>query len=542
MPDITDRESLEDWLDTQPAFFAVPLAARAALRVLPLAVLSANYRRRMRRRNIVLPIVRAAHCAWVAGLKIDHLAALKENAEDAAARAFYSAEYSSGFEVLTIAARAARAVATGQRRHAVTAVIDSLMLRSDGEPLPHPVANGIQRSVSADASALERGLKTSVVSSGQLWPVSTPLMIDERWALLEEELLAGREGWAVWLEWYNLLLKGYQPDLDSELAIAQLPDSLWSGDPSDLNAAVRELRGSSPRMADSPVPNPAKATLESSQLRAALTDFSYDQLANLMRSVPFDDDLKSLDDPLEMEKRRERLLDLAHDAEELMEDLEASGSNLPGLANALRRYRDEAAKPIELAEHRRLWFNYGAALNRVVLDEYSMSSLQEPVTGNLREFVQRHLDLFRDYLSAIVSRTAVLDEMEIAPEATLEKAANVIDAVLEEIDAPEDGPAADEATRGAFHMDRDQIRDLMDAADRTFEEDRRKKITADVWTRIKMFAMTAFRLKIRSIQTAGAVSTAAAKTIKTFADGMKALRDSFPAAHQMLMDLFRSLM
>ncbi|MEO1491400.1 MAG: hypothetical protein AAFV19_04515 [Pseudomonadota bacterium] len=543
MANITNRESLKAWLNDRPREDAVLIAARAAVRVAPLLHRVLGKERPERRKTIVLPVFRAMAIARFAGTWPTRATEVRGAANAATA---YAAAATAA------ATNAATAAAANAATNSADAAANATANAADAADAADAVANAYVAAnatanaaawtaVQHEASALERGASHMDVSRTQLWPTGTPEEMEEAWVKLKVGLLTADEQWDVWTKWYDDILAGLTPDEDLELAKCLIPDEVWEAGPATLNAEIARLIKELGSGVRSSPRNSAEAALETAQLRAALTDFSYDQLANLMRSVPFDDDLKSLDDPAEKEQRQDRLKDLARDAEELMEDLEASGSNLPGLANALRRYRDEATKPIELAEHRRLWFNYGAALNRVVLDEYSMSSLQEPVSGNLREFVQRHLDLFRDYLSAIVSRTAVLDEMEIAPEATLEKAADVIDAVLEEIDDPEDGPAADEATRGAFRMDRDQIRGLMDAADRAFEDDRRVKITADVWTRIKMFAVTAFRLKIRAIQSLGLAGTAASKNVKTFADGMKALRENFPAAYQMLMDLFRSL-
>ncbi|MGC2221225.1 MAG: hypothetical protein WA624_02090, partial [Methylocella sp.] len=64
LADLKNNDALRAWLRTQPREVSVALAARAALRVLPI-LLTAERKGYMR--DVVLPVFRAAAVAWAAG-------------------------------------------------------------------------------------------------------------------------------------------------------------------------------------------------------------------------------------------------------------------------------------------------------------------------------------------------------------------------------------------------------------------------------------------------------------------------------------------
>jgi hypothetical protein len=65
---ITQREDLRLWLESKPRDWALVIAARAALRVAPMAATAFRLRSGKARRTIVLPIFRGMAAAWVANM------------------------------------------------------------------------------------------------------------------------------------------------------------------------------------------------------------------------------------------------------------------------------------------------------------------------------------------------------------------------------------------------------------------------------------------------------------------------------------------
>ncbi|MEL6999344.1 MAG: hypothetical protein AAFP68_13860, partial [Pseudomonadota bacterium] len=403
-------------------------------------------------------------------------------------------------------------------------------------------ARAAYAAVSADVTALEQGINHAAVAATGLWPEGAPDWIRAPWHTLRDHLLAAGDDWFVWVDWYQDRLDGKPANEDLEVAKALIQNEMWRDGPAVVNAEIARLINEHKlKVTQSRKKLTAEEALKADQLRAALTDFSYDQLEKLMRSIPFDDDLKDLDDPDQIGRRHKQLADLAQDADELLEDMQASSANNPALLNALQRYRDEALKPIEMAQHRRLWFNYGAALNRASLDEYTMSSFGEPIAGNLKGLVDRHLALFRDYLSVIAARTAALDDLLMADDVTPDEAMKVVDAIIQEVGDPEDGPPADEQTVGAFRMDRDQLREMLRAHELAYEESVKEKHRQDWVMRLKLFAVTAVRLKLRGIEAIGKGAIWTIEKGAAVAGALSGLEKFFPESYQRLIAIFPEL-
>ncbi|TDI57404.1 MAG: hypothetical protein E2O93_04790, partial [Alphaproteobacteria bacterium] len=80
LPDVTDREQLEAWLKEQPPAFSIAIAARAALRILPVLVLEFDAEEPHPPEEIaadlVLPVFRATAVAWVAARYPTHASKL----------------------------------------------------------------------------------------------------------------------------------------------------------------------------------------------------------------------------------------------------------------------------------------------------------------------------------------------------------------------------------------------------------------------------------------------------------------------------------
>ena len=86
MVDFGNTADVQRWLQAQPHEVAVVMAARAALRVLPIGPEGGHYTARSRA-SVVLQCFRAAATAWVAGKFPTHGVALRDTAAAAGSAA-----------------------------------------------------------------------------------------------------------------------------------------------------------------------------------------------------------------------------------------------------------------------------------------------------------------------------------------------------------------------------------------------------------------------------------------------------------------------
>jgi len=191
-PDPEDLTGFRDWLEEQPRDWSMTIAARAALRVLPL-VNAKNLS------VIALHVFRATAIARFAA-KYPNRAIDVRSAADAAFSANASAVYAdtagSSAYAASDAAYATYA-ATATAGYAANTLVSAGNARASA-------ASAVYSAAKYDAQRLHDGVLTAEqLARDQLWPFPAPAEIGESWQRLSMELLGLGHHWQVWTDWYQ---------------------------------------------------------------------------------------------------------------------------------------------------------------------------------------------------------------------------------------------------------------------------------------------------------------------------------------------------
>jgi hypothetical protein len=251
MVDFSNRDEVQSWLgaikpEQRQREVAVALAARAALRVLPL--LARELARGRRKRGeilsaLVLPCLRATALPWAAGKYPAHgndLRAANAAANAAAAAANAAANANDAANAAAAAANAA-ANAAYAAAYAATAAdaADDAAYEATYE------ANDDAAAAAADdAAVIDSGGSGALLAGTALWPTGAPSWATNAWRDLKSALLAANEGWEVWTDWYEARLAGDAADPPNEaleVARAMIPDEIWKQGPAAVNAEIKRL-------------------------------------------------------------------------------------------------------------------------------------------------------------------------------------------------------------------------------------------------------------------------------------------------------------
>lgn len=282
---IYDSDSLEAWLVGQPREVAVIIAARAALRALPLVVSDGEGDRGDKSAAFLLPYCRAVAAAWVAGTWPTHAATVRSAASDAAFAsdaasdtAFASdsvfaadsaaAAADAAFAVVAAADSADAAVAAAaasDAADAAAAAADAAFAAaaasraafasgaaSDGAAAGATRAAG---SFGADASYDRINDDVKFIESGRdffelglapLWRGNIPDLIRQSWdGFWNAQPKDAYRRWSVWIDWYEDRLKGAagsRPVIEElEVARVLIPDKEWEQGAAHVNALIKLL-------------------------------------------------------------------------------------------------------------------------------------------------------------------------------------------------------------------------------------------------------------------------------------------------------------
>jgi hypothetical protein len=238
---ITDQESLEEWLSEAPREVSVAIAARAALRVAPLACAMVRTRpgAKVRRQfaDLTAAIFRANALVRNAAefrVHADEFGAAADVADAAA-----SAAYDVGAKAAVRAAARAAYAADAAYGEAASDAADAM----DAALAAARAAHG---EAGADALWAELNADTETVvwhghaaaAERPLWSRSQPGWAAQAWAALQAALPKDQD-WDVWVEWYEQRLRGGSRGEGYEFVFASVPEKEWDKGPAAANAWIK---------------------------------------------------------------------------------------------------------------------------------------------------------------------------------------------------------------------------------------------------------------------------------------------------------------
>jgi len=239
--DIHDRETLKAWLVGRPREVAAAIAARAALRVMPLWAEFCVTDAARKRDLTPLPVLRSCLISSVAAVSpTDEIRAA--SAAASASAAFADAAYASA---AFAAADAAAYAAAADASYAAAAADASYAAYADAAS--YAAANAVWTAVQNDCAALrDTGLSAPV----PLWHEGQGPFQSE-WITLKRSLPRSPAGardetarapvaedWTFWIKWYDAALEGrpLNPAMLEEIAL--IPESAWKKGPAVVNPLI----------------------------------------------------------------------------------------------------------------------------------------------------------------------------------------------------------------------------------------------------------------------------------------------------------------
>ena len=234
-----DKE-LSSWLNTQPREVSVIIAARAALRVLPVAALELPAKDWGRFSGLISTLFRATATARVAAKYPTRTNELRADATIGVGRAFATttAPADRAAAAAAFAAAAMHADAAAAAGYAGTAAASAA------------VAAGSWIGVSNDANFLYHGGAVAELADSPLWRVETPSWALDRWAILKAALPQG-EDWEVWTRWYDERLTGAPSRGEAyELVFATVPLPEWDAGYAAANRWIKKHLPKEPKTSE----------------------------------------------------------------------------------------------------------------------------------------------------------------------------------------------------------------------------------------------------------------------------------------------------
>lgn len=243
-----------------------------------------------------------------------------------------------------------------------------------------------------------------------IWFAQCDLHLTESW----RQDQSGK--WDFWLRWWIGLVGGHALPWSLQERVALIPDAIWQQGPMAVAEEIRRIE-----LGEYLVPPSVKAAAEK-LMRAAIGQFTFDQMRDIISLEGFADDLKRVRDPEVIEA-------FLLDAEELREQIETlelafrnEGRAMQG-AGGLRTYlgkiNEEFAKARQVNLLRvGLVLDWAGVLQHACMTG-EVSREIAPLDKPLSQIVGRLDSLIRNYFAAALVRVAPLKDIRSSDDLSL---------------------------------------------------------------------------------------------------------------------------
>ncbi|MBI1203537.1 MAG: hypothetical protein GC182_13605 [Rhodopseudomonas sp.] len=326
MVEITNRKGLERWLQVKPREWTVVIAARVALRVVPMLATELgpwSGGARKAERDIFLPSFRGLAASWVEGtwptlgVLVSAAVNTAANAANYAAgeagayaanAAAYAANADAGTHAAAAVADAAQAATAATAATAVGCAVNAAAYAATAATAANfaadtatNAATSIWLSLAFDATTLEGGVdfktRPSDLAKQSLWPSGNmPGWAADNWLRLKSALLVLGDDWEVWTDWYEARLRGGPANEELELARVMIDDDIWDQGPKVVNAHIKELIAQYARLSR-PALDPKSIRAELAEVVSPAPTLTPDNLLDAGSNAVFDAPDASLDLP-----------------------------------------------------------------------------------------------------------------------------------------------------------------------------------------------------------------------------------------------------
>ncbi|MCC5966022.1 MAG: hypothetical protein JJU24_07780 [Natronohydrobacter sp.] len=433
--EIRDADSLKAWLEALPQDteaerdearrWAVAIAHRAAMRVLPWFwewSLGENARKRA---LTALPILQPSLIAAIT--VVCSTLEIKAAAKAAAFRNARAADTALDAPNAAAATGAADA-AFGVR--AAAALDNTYVARSAANAAARAAATAhaagaIWELIRRDCAVLING---AALERRPLWDGDNPFA--SLWAEIRPRILAQSDGWRFWVDWYDNALHGRPQDYDLLTKIALIDPKDWDEGADHVNALIANIiRDHEPAQKN---PSDKAAEIAADRLiRAAIGNFTFDAMAEVMRIVPFAEDIRFMRDADALKRVMDDVGAIRDEIETFADALAAEGTrrNAGAVSVYLKRVLSEFTRAEETGELRvGVLIRQGQALQTVCLDETSRAELA-PFDKALDDLVNELLAVTHRHFASTFLRFEPLHALELGDDDPHEMFSELRDAI-----------------------------------------------------------------------------------------------------------------